>query len=153
MSYPVELVLKVVPQRYPFLMVDKILTHEFRKQAVCQKNITRGEEVLVGHFPENPIYPGVLMVEMGLQTTQVMLTDLDAVMNPANKKSEGAEQGFLLQIEKFKFSKTALPGDILEITSELHQEAMGMVKAKIRLVNQNKEEIAQGVVTVGGGSL
>ena len=147
-----QLIYRVVPQRYPFLMIDKIVEHEFRKIAVCQKNVTAGEEVLTGHFPDNPIYPGVLMIEMGLQTTQVMLTDLKAVQGTTNNTSK-ADQGFLLSVEKFKFQKIVRPGDIIRITSELVQEAMGMMKAKITLTNDRGETVAAGQVVVGvGGS-
>lgn len=97
------------------------------------------------------------MVEMGLQTTQVMLTDLEKVSQTAAQTPNGGTkeeppQGFLLAIEKFKFFKVVEPGDIIKITSELELDAMGMMKAKITLENDKNEKIAAGVVTVGGAT-
>ena len=117
-------------------MVDKILEQEFKKYALCQKNITLGEEVLTGHFEDNPIYPGVLLIEMGLQTTQVMMTDIEKVVGESgNGPSQKAEQGFILSVEKFKFLKTVHPGDVLKVNSSLQSEIVGMVKAEIKITN------------------
>ncbi|MGE3975125.1 MAG: 3-hydroxyacyl-ACP dehydratase FabZ family protein [Bdellovibrionales bacterium] len=140
------LILAAVPQRYPFLMVDRIVSHEFGKKAVCRKNVTNGEEILAGHFPGNPIFPGVLMVELSLQTTQVMLTDLQSLKNKI--KDTQAPQGYLVSIDKFKFLKVIRPGDILEATSEFDMDAMGMTRAKVKITTDAGEDVAHGIVTV-----
>ena len=147
--YPPQLIPRVVPQRYPFLMIDRIVAHAFKVSATCLKNVTFGEEVLTGHFPENPIYPGVLLIEMGLQTTQVMMTDLEAVISAtASSEKSKAVQGYLLSVEKFRFAQPVYPGDVLKVTSELETEAMGMMKAKIT-ITRDQDEIAKGIVMVG----
>ena len=142
-----EVLLKVVPQRFPFLMIDKILSHEFKKSATCQKGVSFSEEVFQGHFPGRPIYPGVLLIEMGLQTTQVMLTNIEKAMSGEVNK-EGAQQGFFISVDRFKFYKPVVPGDVLTIKSEFETEAMGMTKANI-LITKDNEKIALGTVTVG----
>jgi 3-hydroxyacyl-[acyl-carrier-protein] dehydratase len=143
----VNLILKAVPQRYPFLMIDRILEQEYLKKAVCRKNVTQGEEILAGHFPGNPIFPGVLMIEMGLQATQIMLTDLEKLKTSSGPVTE-APQGYLLSVDKFKFLKVVRPGDVIEVTSTLDMQALGMAKANIRLLNEKGEELAHGIVTV-----
>jgi 3-hydroxyacyl-[acyl-carrier-protein] dehydratase len=147
-----EILLAVVPQRYPFLMIDRILEHELNTRALCLKNITLGEEVFTGHFESNPIYPGVLMVEMGLQTTQVMLSDLDRIrQNYGLKKENSPPQGFLVMIEKFKYFAPVTPGDTLYIESRLDVLALGLAKCSITIftgTDNNSQKVAEGKVSV-----
>lgn len=143
-----EIVLKTVPHRYPFLMIDRIIEHDYRKRAVCRKNVTFGEEVLVGHFPKRAIYPGVLLIEMGLQTTHVMLTEIET---RACDPEREPEQGFAIQVEKFKFQSVVEPGDVLVITSDFVQELMGIIKAKITITTHDMKPVAEGTVVVGSG--
>ncbi len=146
MSYSAETILKALPHRYPFIMVDRIVSHEHRKSAVCQKNVTFGEEVLVGHFPGQPIYPGVLMIEMGLQTTQIMMSDLNEIVG--STATQTAKKGLLLGVDKFRFSQMITPGDTLTIHSSLESEMLGLMKVKITITCDGNE-IAKGTVTVG----
>lgn len=147
MAYPVDVVLRVVPQRYPMLMIDRILDHEYGRRAVCQKNVTLGEEVLSGHFPGNPLFPGVLMIEMGLQATQVMLTELEGAAGAAAEAPP--RQGYLLGVSDFRFRKTVRPGDVLRVESVLLQELGGMRKARITIRGDDEQEVCSGTVTVG----
>lgn len=148
--YTPDLVLKVIPQRYPFLMVDKIIEQSFQQYAVCQKNITLGEEVLSGHFKNNPIYPGVLLIEMGLQTTQVMMTDIDKVLLRNDDDFTKIEQGYMLSVDKYKFHKPVRPGDILMIRATFQGAVIGMIKSEIKITNQDNEDVAGGTVVVSG---
>jgi 3-hydroxyacyl-[acyl-carrier-protein] dehydratase len=147
MSYPPEIILRILPHRYPMLMVDKILEHTYGQRAVCQKNVTLGEELLAGHFPGDPIFPGVMMVEMGLQAVQVMLTDLDRLITAAAEPPP-ARRGVLASIREFRFHKPVRPGDVLRTTVSLKQGLGALRKADVRIVDGDAARVANGVVVV-----
>ena len=141
-----KLIMNLIPQKYPLLMIDTIKKYSYKKSAVCTKNITFGEEIFVGHFPNNPIYPGVLLIEMGLQTTHIMLTPEEDVINGV--LSTGP-QGLVLKVDKFKFYKTSRPGDVLTIKSTFDTEILNITKVKVVITNDKSERIATGRLTVG----
>ena len=102
----------VLPHRYPFLLVDRILELQKETKAVGIKNVTVNEPFFMGHFPGNPIMPGVLIVE-ALAQLAGLLAFLSGVQGDAV---------YFMSIEKAKFRKPVVPGDQLrlEITT-LHQ--------------------------------
>jgi 3-hydroxyacyl-[acyl-carrier-protein] dehydratase len=104
----------VLPHRYPFLLVDRILEIDKGTKAVGIKNVTVNEPFFMGHFPGNPIMPGVLIVE-ALAQLAGLLAFLSGVQGDAV---------YFMSIEKAKFRKPVVPGDQLrlEITT-LHQRA------------------------------
>ncbi len=100
-------ILRLLPHRYPFLLVDRVVGIRGDEHGVGIKSITMNEPQFVGHFPENPVMPGVLVIEGMAQTACVLcLRQL-----PAREK---ARTIFFLTIDKAKFRKTAGPGDVLE---------------------------------------
>lgn len=100
-------ILKLLPHRYPFLMVDRIVDIRGDDSGVGIKNITFNEPHFLGHFPENPVMPGVLVIEGMAQTAAVLVL--------RRLKAEDNRAMFLLTIDKAKFRKPAVPGDRLEI--------------------------------------
>jgi 3-hydroxyacyl-[acyl-carrier-protein] dehydratase len=100
----------ILPHRYPFLLVDKVISLEISKSAVGIKNVSANEQFFEGHFPGNPIMPGVLIVEALAQTAGIL-----ANMS-AEKKYKGV---FFMSIEKAKFRKPVVPGDQLRLEVEL----------------------------------
>ncbi len=103
-------VMKILPHRYPFLMVDRILRFEGDTKAVGQKNVSINEPYFVGHFPGHPVMPGVLQVEAMAQVASVLLL----------RQSENAGRlGYFMSIDKVKFRKPVMPGDSLIIEMEL----------------------------------
>jgi 3-hydroxyacyl-[acyl-carrier-protein] dehydratase len=96
----------LLPHRYPFLMVDRIVEIEPEKRAVGIKNVTINEEFFQGHFPGNPIMPGVLIVEALAQVAGILAFQSGA--------SEGTSVYFL-SIEKAKFRRPVVPGDQLRL--------------------------------------
>jgi len=104
----------VLPHRYPFLLVDRILELDKGTKAVGIKNVTVNEPFFMGHFPGNPIMPGVLIVE-ALAQLAGLLAFLSGIQGDAV---------YFMSIEKAKFRKPVVPGDQLrlEITT-LHQRA------------------------------
>lgn len=113
---------KIIPHRYPFLLVDKILEVEPGKRAVGIKNVTANEPFFQGHFPGNPIMPGVLIVEALAQTACVA-----GLLMEENKGKLGVFTGF----EKIKFRKQVVPGDTLKLEAEYLVLKMGMGKVKV----------------------
>ena len=114
---------KILPHRYPFLLVDKILELDEGKSIKGIKNVTINEPFFQGHFPGNPIMPGVLICEALAQVGAVMLLSL-----PENKGKLGVFTG----INNFKFRRQVVPGDTLELSAELSTYRHGMGKANVK---------------------
>lgn len=93
----------ILPHRYPFLLVDRVLELEPNVRISAIKNVTMNEQFFVGHFPGNPVMPGVLIIEAMAQTAGVL----------AYKSGVQGRHVYFLSIEKAKFRKPVLPGDQL----------------------------------------
>lgn len=114
---------KILPHRYPFLLVDKITEFEEGKSITGIKNITANEPQFTGHFPGNPIMPGVLITEALAQVGAVMLLSM-----PENKGKLGVFTG----INNFKFRRQVVPGDTLTLHAKLLMYRHGMGKAEVK---------------------
>lgn len=99
-------IMAVLPHRYPFLMVDKIVEFEAHKKIVGIKNVSINEPFFTGHFPDNPIMPGVLILEGMAQTGGILLF---------NHKDSAGRTAYFVGLNKVKFRKAVIPGDILRI--------------------------------------
>lgn len=104
-------ILKILPHRYPFLLVDRILEVEKGKRIVGIKNVTFNEEFFQGHFPGNPVMPGVLIVEA---MAQVSAIGLHGVIPDQEKKIL-----YLSAVDRCKFRRPVVPGDQLRIEAEI----------------------------------
>ncbi len=100
-------ILKRLPHRYPFLLVDRIVDFEEGKRAVGIKNVTFNEPFFQGHFPENPIMPGVLLLEAMAQTGGVLLL--------GSVKGREKKLIYLIGVDKARFRKPVVPGDQLRM--------------------------------------
>jgi 3-hydroxyacyl-[acyl-carrier-protein] dehydratase len=100
-------ILKYLPHRYPFLMIDRVTQMSGDERGVGIKNVTVNEPQFQGHFPGNPVFPGVLIIEGMAQTAGVIC--IHAHLNETKPKSV-----FFLTIDKAKFRKPVLPGDTIE---------------------------------------
>ena len=114
---------KILPHRYPFLLVDRITEFEEGKSITGIKNVTANEPQFTGHFPGNPIMPGVLITEALAQVGAVMLLSM-----PENKGKLGVFTG----INNFKFRRQVVPGDTLVLHAELLTYRHGMGKAEVK---------------------
>ena len=99
-------VLKMLPHRYPFLMVDRVIDMHGDESGIGIKNVTFNEPHFQGHFPDNPVFPGVLMIEGMAQTAGVLCI---AAIFKTQPKSV-----YFLTINNAKFRKPVLPGDTIE---------------------------------------
>jgi 3-hydroxyacyl-[acyl-carrier-protein] dehydratase len=100
-------ILQALPHRYPFLMVDRVIEIFGDERGIGIKNVTFNEPQFMGHFPGNPVMPGVLMIEGMAQTAGVMVLTSRA-------KIEKPSLVYFLTIDNAKFRKPAEPGDIIE---------------------------------------
>lgn len=100
----------IIPHRYPFLLVDKILEVEEGKSATGIKNVTANEEFFNGHFPDYPVMPGVLIIEALAQVGAV------AMLKPAENRGRLA---FFAGIDKCRFKAQVKPGDQLKLEVEI----------------------------------
>jgi len=107
---PCEEILKTIPHRYPFMMVDRVEVVEEGKYCVGVKCVSANELYFHGHFPEKPIMPGVLMLEGMAQTAAAMMMAL-----PEAK----GRLGFFAGISRAKFRRQVVPGDVLKMHVEI----------------------------------
>lgn len=114
---------KIIPHRYPFLLIDKVLEVEPGKKCIAIKNVTANEPFFQGHFPENPIMPGVLIVEALAQTAGIA-----AALVEENKNKLGVFTG----IESFKFRRQVVPGDTLHLEANIIALRRGLAKVSVK---------------------
>lgn len=100
-------ILKLLPHRYPFLLVDRIVEMDGDNSCIGIKNVTMNEPHFQGHFPEFPVMPGVLLIEGMAQTA-------GALCMSARPQSDGQKLVYFMTIDKAKFRKPVVPGDRVE---------------------------------------
>ena len=107
----IEKIIKMMPHRYPFLLIDRLIDIKNDEYAIGLKNVTINEPFFMGHFPSNPVMPGVLQIEAMGQTGGLLV--LNSVDNPSNYWT------YFVGVEECKFRKMVVPGDTLLIKCEL----------------------------------
>ncbi|SES83750.1 3-hydroxyacyl-[acyl-carrier-protein] dehydratase [Natronincola peptidivorans] len=121
MELDIKEIQKLIPHRYPFLLVDKIIEMEPGKSAIGIKNVTINEPFFQGHFPEVPLMPGVLMVEALAQVAGIACSSMEE-----NKGKLGVFTG----IDSCKFRRQVVPGDVLRLEILITAFRRGIVKAE-----------------------
>ncbi len=109
----------ILPHRYPFLLVDRVIKLEEDKMAVGIKNVTINEGFFQGHFPDLPIMPGVLQIEALAQVAGILLF---------RNKKENNSLGFFRSIENVKFRKPVVPGDQLKLEVQIIKKKGNLAK-------------------------
>ncbi|MCV3270971.1 3-hydroxyacyl-ACP dehydratase FabZ [Roseobacter sinensis] len=110
-SADIQLIQRIIPHRYPFLLVDKVVEIDGTSSAKGLKNVTMNEPHFQGHFPGLPIMPGVTIIEAMAQTAAVMV-GVSLEMADQNMKV------YFMAIDKAKFRRKVVPGDVLEMQVE-----------------------------------
>jgi UDP-3-O-[3-hydroxymyristoyl] N-acetylglucosamine deacetylase/3-hydroxyacyl-[acyl-carrier-protein] dehydratase len=134
----INAVLKIMPHRYPFLMIDRVLDMEGKSKIVAIKNVTINEPFFQGHFPGKPVMPGVMIIEAMAQTGGLLL--LNTVDNPENKLA------FFMGIDEVKFRKPVIPGDQLRMEVEM----LNLKKSLVRIAGKSYVDgklVAEGIFT------
>ena len=130
-------IMKIIPQRAPFLMIDRVESFEPGKNCIAYKNVCINEPHFQGHFPGQPIMPGVLIVEALAQTGAV------AIFSKEENKGKNALFG---GIDKFKFKKQVVPGDVLRLEVNIIKEK-GPVGVGEAIAYVNDKVAAKGELT------
>jgi 3-hydroxyacyl-[acyl-carrier-protein] dehydratase len=117
----VQQIKEIIPHRYPFLLVDKILEIEEGQRAVGIKNVTANEEFFNGHFPDYPVMPGVLIVEALAQVGAVAML---------KKEENRGRLAFFAGIDNCRFKRQVKPGDQLRLEVEMIRVRGSMGKGK-----------------------
>lgn len=117
----VQAIKEIIPHRYPFLLVDKVVEIEEEKRVVGIKNVTINEPFFEGHFPEYPVMPGVLILEALAQVGAI------AVLGVEQNKGK---IGFLAGIDKCRFKRQVKPGDQLRLEVEITRMRGSIGKGK-----------------------
>jgi 3-hydroxyacyl-[acyl-carrier-protein] dehydratase len=110
-------ILKMLPHRYPFLMVDRIIGIRGDEFGIGIKNVTINEPQFQGHFPDNPVFPGVLLLEGMAQTAGVLCV---------HARKESPPYVYFMTIDGAKFRKPVVPGDTIEYHMTLHKRRRNM---------------------------
>jgi len=145
---PIEIneIKKLLPHRYPFLLVDRVTSYslEPEKTLTAVKNVTINEQFFVGHFPHNPIMPGVLILEAMAQACGILA-------NVALATSQGGTGVYyLVKIDKARFNRKVVPGDqlVLNVTQTRLMRGMGKYECRATV---NGERTASCEILCAGG--
>lgn len=117
-------VLAHLPQRYPFLMIDRVKEVEPGKRIVALKNVSANEPYFQGHFPNRPIMPGVLILEAMAQAAGIL------VFRTRGTRPDEKSLYYYVGIDEARFKRPVVPGDALEIEVSFERELRGIAKFK-----------------------
>jgi len=142
-----EDIVEILPHRYPFLFVDRIIELELWKRAVGIKNVTSNEYFFKGHFPKRPIMPGVLIVEALAQVGGVL-----AILSiRENSEKKEISELYFMSIDKVKFRRPVVPGDILTLEVEALRTGSKVWRLQGR-ATVGDELAAEALITASLGS-
>lgn len=125
-------VLKLLPHRYPFLLVDRVLEYTLGERLVALKNVSYNEPYFAGHFPRRPVMPGVLIIEALAQATGLL-----AMQTAPEERTENSLYYFV-GIDKARFKRPVEPGDqlILEVVLKASKRGIWMFHGKATVANK-----------------
>ncbi len=121
-SMDINEILKYLPHRYPFLLVDRVLDYKANEYLLALKNVSHNEPHFTGHFPRRPVMPGVLITECLAQATAILATI------STRRADNGNNLFYLAGIDKARFKRQVEPGDQLQLRIDFIKERRGIWK-------------------------
>lgn len=136
-----------LPHRYPFLLVDRVLDYEPGKSLVAIKNISFNEPCFQGHFPDNPIFPGVLTLEAMAQAVALL-----GFISPEGLHKDSPQSYYLVGVDKARFKSIIYPGDQMKLNVKYLRSKGGIAKFTVQVTVDDKliasAEIMTAIVDV-----
>ena len=121
-TFDIRKILDTLPHRYPFILVDKVISLVPNEKITAIKNVTINEEFFVGHFPNYPVMPGVLIIEALAQTAGILS------FKSMNETADDNTLYFFVGIDNCRFKKPVLPGDVLNLNVSIEKVRGGVWK-------------------------
>jgi len=122
----IDAVREHLPHRYPFLLVDRVLDIELGKRIEAYKNLSINEPFFDGHFPDNPVFPGVLLVEAMAQAAGIL-----GFKSMGKTPADGSIY-YLVGVDNLRFKRPCVPGDRVHLHAEIVSERRGIWKFAVR---------------------
>jgi 3-hydroxyacyl-[acyl-carrier-protein] dehydratase len=142
-SYNIDTICQILPHRYPFLLVDRVLEVIPGERIRALKNVTVNEPFFIGHLPENPVMPGVLIIEGMVQAAALLFSET----LPVEKHGDICFSG----IDKARFRKTVIPGDQLIYEVEMvRRHTRGVIMKAVTTVEGIRVAEARVMAIIGG---
>ena len=138
-SFDIHDILKCLPHRYPFLLVDRIIEAHGDQSCIGIKNVTMNEPQFQGHFPGHPVMPGVLQLEAMAQVASIVMM---------RKTENSGKIGYFMSADEVKFRKPVLPGDTLFIHVDMISAKRRLGKASCKCL-VNGEVVSEGILLFG----
>ena len=136
--YDINDIKRILPHRYPFIMIDKIIAKSGDDEIIAIKNVTINEPFFQGHFPEKPVMPGVLVIEAMAQA--------GAFLARIREGADLSKTFYLVGTDNFKWRKQVVPGDVINITMQLISKKSFLWKMQ-GTATVDGEVVASGVLT------
>lgn len=109
----------LLPHRYPFLLIDRVVEAEPGKRVLCYKSVSGNEQFFQGHFPGQPVMPGVLVIEALAQAGGIL-------SHLSREEDSSGRVSYLVKVDKARFSNMVVPGDRLDLEVEIRREIRNM---------------------------
>jgi len=144
-SADIREILRLLPHRYPFVMIDRIVDIQGEDHGIGIKNVSANEPQFLGHFPDNPVMPGVLVIEGMAQTAGVLC------LRQMTEAQREHSVFYFLTIDKAKFRKPAIPGDTIHyhVNKIAHRRNMWWYRAEAKVADALIAEAEVGAVIAG----
>ena len=136
-NYDIKKILDFLPHRYPFLMLDRITELEYGVSGKGYKNVTANEPYFIGHFPEQPIMPGVMIIEA--------MAQLAGIVSFGEEKAD-KDIGLFAGVKEVRFRGRVIPGDKLVLEAEVKRTLGAISRVSVKAMVDGKL-VASGIIT------